>query len=209
MTPPATQKHRRHPSPIGEVVVIHPCKAMNTHRPNLGRFPFIACLLLAGCAGASDNEAPQVPPPPPPAPAEEPAQAAEPYSEATPPPPAPTGSQPPAPVPPPVEAAPPAGQPAAAPLVYSYPTGQWVYTAGRGWVWVPAGAVTQEMDGAPYAYLYTPAYGWTWYLSPWGWGPYHYGVWVHHPWHPVGWHGYWVAHPHVVVRLGGRGHYRR
>jgi hypothetical protein len=58
------------------------------------------------------------------------------------------------------------------------------------------------MEGTPYTYLYTPAYGWTWYVSPWGIGPYHYGIWVHHPWHPVGMHGYWVAHPHATVRLG-------
>jgi hypothetical protein len=58
------------------------------------------------------------------------------------------------------------------------------------------------MEGVPYAYLYTPAYGWTWYVSPWGWGPYRYGFWVRHPWHPVGLHGYWVARPRVVVHLG-------
>jgi len=74
--------------------------------------------------------------------------------------------------------------------------------AGQGWVWVPAGASATEMDGVPYTYLYTPAYGWTWYVSPWGLGPYHYGLWWRHPWHPVGLHGYWVAHPHVGVRLG-------
>jgi hypothetical protein len=172
----------------------------------------LACLLV-GCAGADYEAAPQAPPPPPAAPVEEPAQAPEPYTEATttapaapqeaaPPPP-----QQPAPAPSP-PAAPPTGPAAPAQLVYSYPTGQWVYLAGRGWVWVPAGATSQELDGAPYAYLYTPAYGWTWYLSPWGWGPYHYGIWARHPWHPVGWHGYWVAHPHAAVRLG-RGHFRR
>jgi hypothetical protein len=174
----------------------------------------LACLLV-GCAGADYEAAPQAPPPPPAAPVEEPAQAPEPYTEATttaPAPPqeaAPPPPQQPAPGPAPL-AAPPTGPTAPAPaqLVYSYPTGQWVYLAGRGWVWVPAGATTQELEGAPYAYLYTPAYGWTWYLSPWGWGPYHYGIWARHPWHPVGWHGYWVAHPHAAVRLG-RGHFRR
>jgi hypothetical protein len=59
-----------------------------------------------------------------------------------------------------------------------------------------------EMEGVPYTYLYTPAYGWTWYVSPWGWGPYHYGLWVRHPWHPVGLHGYWVARPGAAGRLG-------
>ena len=41
------------------------------------------------------------------------------------------------------------------------------------------------------------------YVSPWGWGPYSYGAWVRHPWHPVGWRGGWVAHPQIVVRLHG------
>jgi hypothetical protein len=55
-------------------------------------------------------------------------------------------------------------------------------------------------------YLYTPRYGWNWYVSPWGYGPYHYGIWVQHPWHPYGWHGGWVAAPHVSVRIGGHYH---
>jgi hypothetical protein len=168
---------------------------MNTLSPHHGYLLLVASILLGGCG--AEYESPQTPPPPPPPPAVEPAQAAEPYTEA----PAPAASQ--QPTPPPADAAPvqPA-QPAGPPLVYSYPTGQWVYLAGRGWVWVPAGTSPQEVDGSPYVYLYTPTYGWTWYLSPWGWGPYHYGVWVQHPWHPVGWHGYWVAHPRVTVRLG-------
>ncbi len=181
--------------------------------------------LLAGCGGASDDyEPPQLPPPPEPpaAPSSEAAPLPEPYSQATPNVPV-SGSQTPAPPPPPPGAAPatslPPGAPPApteapaqgapapnAPLVYSYPTGQWVYLSGYGWSWVPEGATTVDMEGVPYAYLYTPAYGWTWYVSPWGGGPYRYGLWVRHPWHPVGLHGYWVAHPHVVVRLGrGRG----
>jgi hypothetical protein len=88
----------------------------------------------------------------------------------------------------------------------TYPTGQWVYTVDYGWIWIPAGAVTTAVDDVPYTYLYTPAYGWTWYISPWGWGPYRYGVWVRHPWRPVGWRGPWVAHPRVVVRIGGGYH---
>jgi hypothetical protein len=108
--------------------------------------------------------------------------------------------------PPSSEAPPPASQ-----WVYSYPTGQWVYTADNGWVWVPAGTAPSAVDGVPYTYLYTPAYGWTWYVSPWGWGPYHYGAWVTHPWRPYGWRGGWVAHPHVVGRFGGfgGGHFHR
>ena len=80
-----------------------------------------------------------------------------------------------------------------------------MYGNGYGWMWVPADTATADSDGVPYAYLYTPSYGWTWYVSPWGPGPYRYGVWVRRPWHPVGWHGAWVAHPGVVVRLGGPG----
>jgi hypothetical protein len=93
--------------------------------------------------------------------------------------------------------------PPAAQWVYSYPTGSWVYTTDYGWVWVPAGSIAAEAEGVPYTYLYTPSYGWTWYVSPWGWGPYHYGLWVRHPWRPVGWRYGWVARPHVVVGFGG------
>jgi hypothetical protein len=108
--------------------------------------------------------------------------------------------------PPPGAAAQDPGQEVAPPeqqWVYSYPSGQWVYTGDYGWVWVPAGSETTAMDGVPYTYLYTPGYGWTWYVSPWGWGPYHYGVWVRHPWRPAGWGArVWVAHPGISVRLG-------
>ena len=109
--------------------------------------------------------------------------------------------------PPDTQQAPPLAEPAPAPApaaqtVYTYATGSWVYAADRGWVWIPNGATPSVIDGVPYTYLYTPAYGWTWYVSPWGWGPYHYGAWVSHPWRPYGWRGGWVAHPHVAVRLG-------
>jgi hypothetical protein len=100
----------------------------------------------------------------------------------------------------PVQTAPPPQ--AGVQTIYNYPTGSWVYAADRGWVWVPVGTDTNVVDGVPYAYLYTPAYGWTWYVSPWGWGPYRYGAWVGHPWRPVGWRGGWVAHPRVVTRIG-------
>jgi hypothetical protein len=184
--------------------------------------PLLA-FLLAGCGAALDDDEPAVPPPPPPAPAVEPAPLPEPYTTETssgaPPPgaPSPTSGPPTsAPPPPPPSGAAPAAPPAISPqpaapsdsLVYSYPSGQWVYLSGQGWVWVPAGSGTTEMEGVPYTYLYTPAYGWTWYVSPWGWGPYHYGLWARHPWHPVGLHGYWVGRPRTVVRLG-RGHFRR
>jgi hypothetical protein len=123
-------------------------------------------------------------------------------ASATPPPSVPAPASPPPP--PPVQDTAPSGAASStgAPLVYSYPTGQWVYTVGQGWVWVPADATPVQNEGVPYVYLYTPAYGWTWYVSPWGWGPYRYGAWYRHPWHPVGMHGYWVARPRVVVRLG-------
>lgn len=96
--------------------------------------------------------------------------------------------------------------PPATQWVHSYPEGQWVYTADYGWIWVPSNVSTSEVEGVPYVYLWTRSYGWTWYVSPWGPGPYRYGVWVRHPWHPVGWHGGWVAHPRVVVRIGGHPH---
>jgi hypothetical protein len=177
---------------------------MSTQRA--ARWLLIAPLLM-GCGPALDEEPPATPPPPPPALAVEPQPTPEPYTEG-----APATAPPNTPPPPAAPNAPPSaatpGADAAAPLVYTYPTGQWVYLAGQGWVWVPSGSTTTEMEGVPYTYLYTPSYGWTWYVSPWGWGPYHYGGWYRHPWHPVGWHSHWVAHPHVVVHLGyGGGHY--
>jgi hypothetical protein len=86
--------------------------------------------------------------------------------------------------------------------VHSYSTGQWVYTSDYGWVWVPNGASSTLVDGVPYAHLYTRGHGWTWYVSPWGFGTYRYGEWVTHPWRPNGWHDSdWVAHPQVVTRI--------
>src|SRR5262249_48176703 len=93
--------------------------------------------------------------------------------------------------------------PPAATWTAVYPTGQWVYTADHGWIWIPNGTAAAEYEGVPYVYFYTPVYGWNWYVSPWGWGPYHYGGWVRYGWHPVGWHGVWVARPHVGVHFGG------
>ncbi len=164
-------------------------------------------LLAAGCAVGEEYEAPQLPPPPPPPPAPtvESAPSPEPYPQASSsakatapaPAPAPRASALPAPPSPPASP-PPAQEPQ---LVYTYPGGQWVYLAGQGWVWIPSGAAAQDFEGVPYVYLYTPAYGWTWYVSPWGVGPYVYGAWVHHPWHPAGLHGYWVARPGVVRRF--------
>jgi|CZKU01.1.fsa_nt_gi hypothetical protein len=181
----------------------------------------LVALIFLGCGAAADDYEPATPPPAPPAPLVEPAPLPEPYtaeaSSAAPPSSAPPPtSAPPPPPPPQSNTAPPAPPPdppqgvaSSEPLVTSYPTGQWVYLSGQGWVWVPAGATATEMEGVPYTYLYTPAYGWTWYVSPWGWGPYHYGVWARHPWHPVGLHGYWVARPHAVIRLGPGRYHRR
>lgn len=88
--------------------------------------------------------------------------------------------------------------------------GQWVQTAD-GYIWVPNGSNTVAVEGVPYTYLYTPAYGWTWYASPWGWGPYAYGPWVSHPW-PFGYRawgygaGGWGWRGGVGYRGGVYGH---
>jgi hypothetical protein len=164
-------------------------------------WPVALSLLIGACGGAVEEEAPPpAPPSPPPPPAAEPPPMPESQVEA----PAGASSPPPAPPPPPQQAAAPPSQ-----YVYPYPSGQWVYVAGYGWTWVPAGASSQDVDGVPYTYLYTPAYGWTWYVSPWGRGPYAYGPWYRHPWHPYGLHGYWVARPGITVRLGGGWRSRR
>lgn len=196
----------------------------------------LALAVSSGCGGAStqqsaaapDSESVAPPPPPPPAPPpdfnvaaqapaspEGPPPSTSPAVPATgqsgPLPPLPSSApqdvsasaQPgPAPTPPTYQEVP----PAESQWVYSYPTGQWVFTSTYGWIWVPAGAAPESVEGVPYVYLYTPSHGWTWYVSPWGVGRYHYGVWVRHPWLPRG-HA-WVAHPRVVVRIGG-GHRRR
>jgi hypothetical protein len=114
-----------------------------------------------------------------------------------PPPPPPPGSQ--SSQPPPPSA--PDSQ-----YVVASPGGQWVYLSGTGWVWVPADAAAADVEGVPYTYLYTPAYGWTWYVSPWGPGRFYWGPWYRHPWHPVGMHGYWLARPGIGFRLGGGYH---
>lgn len=197
---------------------------MSAHRLKVGLLVSLVSALLAGCGAEMEESRPPPPPPPvtPPQAAQLPSPSSARGSSAalTPPPPEPgvqpqAGSAPPSP---PAEpgappAAPPAGQ-APAPTsgwVRSYPEGQWVYAVDRGWLWVPAGAGTTDVDGVPYAYLYMPAYGWTWYISPWGSGPYRYGAWVAHPWLPVGWHRGWVMRPGAGFRIGMgfRGGFRR
>jgi hypothetical protein len=59
--------------------------------------------------------------------------------------------------------------------------GQWVYTDADGWIWVPAGSTASDVNAEPYAYLYAPSIGWSWFLSPWGEGPFFVGSWVHAP----------------------------
>lgn len=100
-------------------------------------------------------------------------------------------------------------QPAANSWVYSYPSGQWVYSSDRGWIWVPAGASATLVDGVPYTYLYTAGSGWNWYVSPWGFGPYRFGAWARRPWYPPGWRGGWVASPRIRGRLGTPRGFRR
>jgi hypothetical protein len=73
---------------------------------------------------------------------------------------------------------------------------------------VPSDTTTYEVAQQPYVYLYTPTWGWTWYVSPWGWGHFYLGPWVHHPWGvPHVWYGgRWVARPHYYGYAHG-GHY--
>ena len=193
-------------------------------------------LLTNACGGATpsaetaaddDGEVPLPPPRPPPPPSAPPPSAPAPDARA--PSTSPAGAAPSPPAQPPQPTAPPQssgegplpplpsqapkyapapddGAPPAAEWTVVHPSGQWVFTSEYGWIWVPNGAGSVAVEGTPYVYLYTPSYGWTWYVSPWGIGPYRYGVWVRHPWHPVGWRGGWVAHPNVVVRIGGHPH---
>jgi hypothetical protein len=72
-------------------------------------------------------------------------------------------------------------------------TGQWVYTAELGYLWVPSHTVTQPVGHVPYAFLYTPEVGWAWYASPWGSGAFTNGPWVGRPW-ALGFHA-WIPGP--------------
>ncbi len=45
----------------------------------------------------------------------------------------------------------------------------------------PAGAEATTVNARPYAYLYAPAYGWTWLVSPWGFGSFRPGPRTHAP----------------------------
>lgn len=90
------------------------------------------------------------------------------------------------------------------------PQGQWVNTAQYGWIWVPAGTTSVAIGDVPSVYMYTPTYGWTWYASPWGWGPFAYGAWVSQPgafgfrvWHRGAYGWGWHMGPRVNVQVGG------
>jgi hypothetical protein len=85
---------------------------------------------------------------------------------------------------------------AAPPTAQGTPSGEWVQTEQYGWVWMPyADAYTRVPSdgyGEPYAYVYCPAYGWSWLAAPWVWGL---GPWptfgvfgaVHFGWYEHGW----------------------
>jgi hypothetical protein len=76
----------------------------------------------------------------------------------------------------------------------SAPSGQWVYTEGYGWVWMPyeqAYTYVSPAEDDAYAYVYYPASGWQWIHAPWvlGVGPRPY-------WGPLGPVRFgWYAHP--------------
>jgi hypothetical protein len=72
--------------------------------------------------------------------------------------------------------------------------GQWVYLNGRGWTWLQGEATPTAVNDQPYVYVYTPAIGWNWVVSPWGWGPYAYGPWTV-AYGPGFWGGYYHYGP--------------
>ena len=68
----------------------------------------------------------------------------------------------------------------------------------------PRGRDGVHVESTPYVYVYTPSYGWNWVVSPWGFGPYYAGAWIHRPWY-VG-RG-WGWGPHFYGRgWGGHGY---
>jgi len=208
-------------------------------------------LLTAGAGVAQEqpwwngsSDAPQTQPPPASPPADEAAPQPAPAQGGQPgPAPAeapPQGEPPPAAAQPAPQTQPPAGAPVAPPSqaeaaqVPPSPQvtqemasqGEWVYTAQYGWTWVPYGSTATAVGVQPYVYLYAPAYGWRWFVSPWGIGPFHYGSWGWGPrwgyrYSPRGWiggaHGvprpgfggahYGVAHGVGVGRAGGAVHF--
>jgi hypothetical protein len=113
----------------------------------------------------------------------------------------------------------PTNPPTAPPAVEPAPasTGQWVYTAQQGWIWIPyAQSYTYvTADGSvAYEYVYYPTFGWRWVPSPWvlGIGPapfwggrgYVRFAWYAHPWFGV--HRYYGSPAHVrAAHVGGYG----
>ncbi len=69
-----------------------------------------------------------------------------------------------------------------------------------GGFWVPAGSVASEVasetDTEPYVYLYAPSFGWSWFISPWGGGPFFVGPWVHAPRHYSGSYRHYGGYPY-------------
>jgi hypothetical protein len=147
-------------------------------------------IVLSSLALALPAVAAQPPPPPPPPDQDAQPQGTPPDSEPPPPPPvAPPIAQP-------IEAPPTATAAPPAPDV----SGEWVYTAQYGWIWVPyAQTYTHviENSGVAYEFVYYPRFGWRWVLAPWVFslGPRPYFVhgpvrfaWYAHPWfraHPL------------------------
>ncbi len=171
------------------------------NRTLLARITFTA-VLLSGCGSSPPYQPAALPPPPEPlvVSGEEPAAPPPGVAEAQ-------QAEPSTfPAPPPYGRVPYAAPPPPTPAPPAYTRGEWVHTDESGWLWVPSGAMTVEDEGVPYAYMYTPAYGWSWYFSPWGAGAYYRGAWVRHPWHPRHWDGVWVAPPHVLRRIGSGHH---
>jgi len=133
-------------------------------------------------------------------------------AQTEPPPPPPDDVQPPAPPPasqPPPPPTPPTAQPIEPPQVTantapapSSVPGEWVYTAQYGWVWMPYDQqYTHVIDtsGVAYMFVYYPAFGWRWVLSPWVFGLGPRPHFIHGPGHFA-----WYAHPwfrgHPLVR---------
>jgi hypothetical protein len=128
---------------------------------NLALVIIVVLAVLGGAPGRAATAAPSSPPvvstsqPPGPAPQQ--------------PPPPPATQIPPPPHTQPIEPAPADWNAQAAPVA-SVPNGQWVSTAQYGWLWIPyEAAYTQVVPDAALAYefVYYPAFGWRWVVSPW------------------------------------------
>lgn len=138
--------------------------------------------------GATTGTAVVPPPVPGPPPAERPAPPtpsadaaappASPASEAVPVEPVVKDQAPPAPRTRHNEVRDPRGASRATPPRFASETGEWVYTNDYGWIWIPKDVSVVSANDNPYVYLYTPYFGWSWYVSPWGYGPYSCGDWA-------------------------------